>query len=167
MDVGVTGFIRLFAPKIPLILRTFLARSLWLSETASDWDFRTEITIKIMRSFFENPKPSPMSKLQNLSLIDSGIKGRKWIAKVTLPKPPEEDSDVREQLFKAFDGLKEGGETYTVPELLPVEAEWTGYRAGVDTNAPQLDISEEEKYQRLMNEVESDVTILYFHGGAY
>ena len=84
---------------------------------------------------------------------------------MTFPKP--EESDVREQLFKAFDGLKEGGETYIAPDLLPVEGEWSGYRAGVDSNAPQLKISEEEKYHHLMKEVESDVTILYFHGGAY
>lgn len=88
-----------------------------------------------------------------------------WISKVVLQKP--EENDVREALVKAIEGLKEGGETYTLPVLKPVEAEWTGYRSDVDANAPELDISEEEKYENLMKEVKSDVTILYFHGGAY
>ena len=74
---------------------------------------------------------------------------------------------MRDAVVRAIEGLKEGGETYTLPEIKAVEAEWTGYRAGVDADAPELNISEGEKYKHLMKEVKSDVTILYFHGGAY
>ncbi len=88
-----------------------------------------------------------------------------WISKVVLPRP--EGDDVRDAVVRAIEGLKEGGETYTLPEIKAVEAEWTGYRAGVDANAPELNISEGEKYENLMKEVKSDVTILYFHGGAF
>lgn len=88
-----------------------------------------------------------------------------WISKVVLPRP--DSDDVRDAVVRAIEGLKEGGEMYTLPEVKAVEAEWTGYRSGVNANAPELDISEEEKYENLMKEVKSDVTILYFHGGAY
>jgi len=160
-----TALVRTLLPKTPLILKTALYHSFSLSSTCSKWDLRTELTINVLRSFLDGPNPSPLSKQQHLSLKDPGIKGPMWISKVVLQKP--EENDVREALVKAIEGLKEGGETYTLPVLKPVEAEWTGYRSDVDANAPELDISEEEKYENLMKEVKSDVTILYFHGGAY
>ena len=88
-----------------------------------------------------------------------------WISKVTLPRP--EEDDVRKVVVDAIEALKEGNETYTVPELANVEAEWTGWRAGVGKDAPRPDLSEEKQYAHLMKEVSSDVTILYFHGGGY
>lgn len=87
-----------------------------------------------------------------------------WISKVAFPVL-EEDA-VLKALTGAIDALKTGEEVFTVPPILPVEAEWTGYRAGVDSKAPRPDLSEPEHYTKLMSEVTSDVTILYFHGGA-
>ena len=88
-----------------------------------------------------------------------------WISKVTLERP--EEDDVRQELVKAIDALRTGNEKYTVPEITPVEAEWTGYRAEVDAKSPRPDLSEEQHYEELMKEVTSDVTFLYFHGGAF
>ena len=87
-----------------------------------------------------------------------------WISKVVAPSPEE---DVRIALINVVEALKEGEEVYTVPDIKPVEAEWTGFKAGGGSNRPRLDLSEEEHYEHLMKEVKSDVTILYFHGGAY
>ena len=70
-------------------------------------------------------------------------------------------------LVEVVDAMKEGEEIYTVPEIASVEAEWTGWRAGVEKDRERLDLTEEQHYERLMKEVESDVTVLYFHGGAY
>ena len=136
-----------------------------LSSTASKWDLKTEIVIKLIRAIMSNPKPQPIGKQQRMSLRDPGIKGPLWVSKVTLPVPEEED--VRMALVDAIEALKEGGETYTVPHIVPVEAEWTGYRAGMDKHRHRIDLSEEQHYDRLMKEVTSNVTILYFHGGAY
>ena len=99
-----------------------------------------------------------------MSLKDPGIKGPLWIAKVTMPKPQEDN--VWQALATAIDGLKEGGETYTVPQILPVEAEWTGHRNGADKNTTRLNIPEEEQYKKLMADTISDVTVMYMHGGA-
>lgn len=99
---------------------------------------------------------------------DPGIKGKMWISKVTLPKAEDSEGVTpREALDIAIKELGEGSETYTLPETLAVEAEWTGYRSGVDGSARRPDLSEVEHYERLMSEVKSDVTVLYFHGGAY
>ncbi|KAI9843127.1 MAG: hypothetical protein M1837_006580 [Sclerophora amabilis] len=152
-----TAIAKLLLPKVPLILRTTVAHSLWLSDTSSKWDLRTEVIVKLIRSLMDPSDPSTVSKAQSLSLRDSGIKGRMWISKVTLPKP-EEDS-VLESLSHSFNGLKEGGEILIDPEVRAVEAEWTGYRRGVDKNAPELDITESEKYTKLMEEVTNGTTI--------
>lgn len=109
--------------------------------------------------------PDSVSRQQYFSLKDPGIKGQIWVSKITVPAP--EEDDVRGILTAAIDALKEGGETYELPLVVPVEAEWTGYRVGVDSNRQRPDLSEAQHYARLMKEVKSEVTILYFHGGAY
>lgn len=64
-----------------------------------------------------------------------------------------------------------------MPPMRPVEAEWTGYRAGVSRNArPPTGMSDAEKYVAMMRECRggsgaagggATTTVLYFHGGAY
>ena len=132
---------------------------------SSKWDLRTELTIRFIRAMLDSPTPTPISKQQQFSIKDSGIKGNMWISKVTLPKPPEDD--VRDILIKAIEDMKERGEEYTVSDITPVEAEWTGYRSGVSSNRPRPDLSETQHYEKLMSEASSPTTILYFHGGAY
>ena len=77
--------------------------------------------------------------------------------------------DIRQALERAIEELGNGSETYKMPQLKDVEAEWTGHRSGVDKNAPRLELSEKEQYTRLINDPHhtSDETILYLHGGAY
>ena len=157
---------RMMIPKVPFMLSTAIWHALYLSPTSSKWDMKTEVIIRLIRTFLENPKPHPLLRQQRASVQDPGIKGRMWIAKVTLPAPHTQD--VLDLLCKAVDDMKENGsETYQKPALMPVYGEWTGFRANVDSNRPRLDLSEEGHYKKLMAEVSSDVTILYFHGGAY
>jgi acetyl esterase/lipase len=155
-------------PRVPLIGRTAFLHTLGLSENSKQWDLKTELTINVIRSFLIFPSPDPVSKAQHVSLKDPGIKGKVWVSKVTMPVP-EEDS-IRQSLFNSIEAMKEPGAAsggYKEPDLLPVEAEWTGYRAGATKTSPELRISEEQKYTELMKEATAPTTILYFHGGAY
>ena len=165
MDTSPAAIARLVIPKVPFLFKTAVYHSLWLSPTSDKWDLKTELIIKMIRSLLDSPQPTPISKQQKASLKDPGIKGKMWISKVTFPAPDMDD--VRQLLLNAVDCLKEGGEIFTPPKIASVEAEWTGYRANVYGNRPRLDLSEEQHYQKLMSEVSSDVTILYFHGGAH
>ena len=88
-----------------------------------------------------------------------------WISKITLPAP--EQDDVLAILNQAVEELKEPGEKYTPTAMAAVEAEWTGYRSNVDNHRQRPDLSERQHYSKLMSEVKSDVTVLYFHGGAF
>jgi len=165
MDTSPAGVARLIIPKVPFLLKTAVWHSLWLSPTSSKWDLKTELIIEMLRSILDSPHPTPLSRQQKASLKDPGIKGKMWISKATFPSPGGEE--VLTLLANAVEEMKEDGNIYTIPGLAPVEAEWTGYRANVDANRPRLDLSEAQHYEKLMLEVSSDVTVLYFHGGAH
>jgi acetyl esterase/lipase len=148
--------------------RTAIFHTLGLSQTSKHWDLKTELIVNLIRSFIVTPKLEPISKTQRLSLKDPGIKGKMWISKVTLPAPAEDD--VRQTVFGAIEFLKEPGTEigeYRKPDVVPVTAEWTGYRSAAHNSSPELKISEQEKYTVLMKEATSSATILYFHGGAH
>ncbi|KAI4196390.1 MAG: hypothetical protein LQ350_006576 [Teloschistes chrysophthalmus] len=165
MDTSPSALLRLFVPRIPFLAKTALWHSLWLSPTSSKWDLRTEMTVRIIRSLFDSPEPTPISKQQRWSLKDPGIKGKMWISKVAFAAPEEED--IRDIMVDAIESMKEGDGVYKIPAILPLEAEWTGYRANVRHDRPRPDLSEAQHYEKLMSDVASPVTILYFHGGAH
>lgn len=156
---------RLILPKLPLMLNIALWHSLRISQTSTKWDLKTELIIKTLRSMLDSPHPTPISKQQKASLHDPGIKGKIWISKITFPVP--EHHHVLDILNQAVDDLKEPSEKYTPTVMAAVEAEWTGYRANVDNHRLRADISESLQYSNLMSEVTSNVTLLYFHGGAH
>jgi acetyl esterase/lipase len=166
MESSPSALLKLLVPKAPFILKTALWHSLSLSSTSSKWDLRTALTINILRDMI-GPKsdPTPISKLQRLTTRDPGVKGKVWVSKVKLDIPAEDD--VRQLLFKAIDDMGAGTEQWTKPESTPLEGEWNGYRAGArDDEAEPADLSEQQKYDALLKETSSQVTILYFHGGA-
>jgi hypothetical protein len=166
MDLSPVTLAKILLPRTPLFLKTAVLNTLSLSPNASKQDLRTELTVSVLRELIN--RPNPIGKIQRGSLKDPGIKGRMWISKVTLPKPKDSDGFTpRDAANMATKELGDGSETYTLPEMSAVEAEWTGYRSGVGGKAPRADLTEEEQYKHLMSEVKSDVTILYFHGGAH
>ncbi|RAL15415.1 alpha/beta hydrolase [Aspergillus homomorphus CBS 101889] len=148
--------------RIPLIFKTIFFHGIRLSPVKGKQDLRTELTVAVIRSLLSFS--ASVSEQQKASIRDPGIKGPMWVSNVTLPQP---EIDVQDAVMKAIEALKTGDETYDLPGVVPVEAEWTGYRSGVDKNAPQPDISEEAKYEELKKESKEDMVILYFHGGIY
>lgn len=146
------------------MLKTAAFQSLGISKESSKWDLKTALIVTTLRSIMAG-STSSITQQQNFSLKDPGIKGEMWVSSVMLPTP---EDDIRQLLFQMITDMSDGEESYTKPSLEPVEAEWTGYRSGVSSDAtvPQ-GLSEADKYRNMMGEVSSDVTILYFHGGAY
>jgi acetyl esterase/lipase len=155
-------------PQIPLILRTAVGHTLGWTDMSYKWDLRMEVVIRVLQSIIRDgngPKRS-ISESQKATLNDPGVKGNKWVSKYTIAKPSEDDA--RQEVFAAIDALKEGVIDYTKPTLEDVTVEWTGHRKECGPNDPEpKELSEAEKYQKMMAEVSSDVVILYFHGGAY
>ncbi|KAI0441880.1 alpha/beta hydrolase fold-domain-containing protein [Xylaria telfairii] len=162
------GFVWALLPKIPLLVRVLFSRMLGMSETARYIDLETDITLTILRATLGSSKRQTVAKMQAMTLLDPGVKGRIWIAKTVSEVPPERG--IREALIKVIRSMSDSeaqAAGFKVPDIVPVEAEWTGYRAGVASDAPVPDIPEEQKYDAMMKECHNATTVLYFHGGAY
>jgi hypothetical protein len=167
MDGGILKFL---VPKIPSLANTTLWHTLGLTETSNQWDLRTALTVQVLRSVMSGgSEPTPVGKVQASTLKEPGIKGNIWVAKATISAPKEDQEGIREAVFHAIDEMAEGDVEYTRPGLVDTEVEWTGFRHDAGKKESMPDISEAEKYQRLMAEPTrtSETTILYFHGGAY
>ncbi|KEF60380.1 uncharacterized protein A1O9_01940 [Exophiala aquamarina CBS 119918] len=164
MDPSPKAMIRLLLPRLPLILKTALFNALSISENSAKQHLTTEVAVVVLRSIMNMRRP--VRFLQRVSTRDPGIKGPIWVSKVTLA-PPLDREGPREAVCAAIAELGSGNETYTTPDVAAVEAEWNGYRDGVSSTEPRPDLPEAEQYRKMMKEVTSDVTILYFHGGAY
>ncbi|KAH8897018.1 hypothetical protein GQ53DRAFT_760234 [Thozetella sp. PMI_491] len=165
---GGLGLLLALLPKIPFMIKVAIWHLLSLSPESKHQDFQTEFVVKLIGSFLVPSKPRPISATQKLLGRDPGVKGRVWISTYAAPIPPE--ASIREALEKAIKGLDTTGsaaEALVLPEIIPVEAEWTGYRPGVAKDALPPRLSEKEKYAALMNDVKMPATVLYFHGGAY
>lgn len=167
MDGGILKFL---VPKIPSLAHTTLWHTLGLTETSNQWDLRTALTVQVLRSLMSGgAEPAPVGKVQASTLKDPGVKGKTWVAKATIPAPKEDQEGLRDAVFQAIDAMADGNVDYTRPGLVDTEVEWTGFRPTAGKSETMPDISEEEKYKRLMAEPTrtSETTILYFHGGAY
>jgi len=163
-----SSLIWVLLPKIPLITRVALLHILRIPETSRYLNLRTDLSVTIMRSMMSSSKPRPISKTQAMTLTDPGIKGRIWISKVASQVPPETGiQDALAEVIRALSDDEARAAGFRIPDIVPVEAEWTGYRADVPDDAPLPDVSEEHKYKEMMKECKNKTTVLYFHGGAY
>lgn len=159
------AMMKALGPKVPLILKTSAMHTMGMSAGAKYWDLRTELFITVLRSFIDgSSQPTSISKQQRLSVRAAPVPGYLWVSRTQTEAPPEDD--MRQMLFRTFDDLKDGPEVYSAPDTVAVEAEWHGQRKGVDAKEPEPSIPEPEKYQRLVKDAESDLVVLYFHGGA-
>ena len=158
---------KLLVPRVPLLLKTGAFHTLGLSSESSKWDLKTALIITTMRNIMAQ-STSSITRAQRFSTKDPGVKGPMWIAPTTLTINENED-DLRQLLFQTIEELKETGlEVYERCDIQNVEAEWTAYRPNVENDAliPE-DLGNVELYNKLMGDVKTDGTILYFHGGAH
>ena len=172
MENGFT-YLKLLLPQIPSLTTRAILHTLGRTPTSSKWDLRTELTIQVLRDWMGvDKKPIAVTKAQAQTNKDPGVKGKTWVATETIPAPRREEEGLREAVFQAIEDIKApdaGVLNYTRPDLVDVEVEWTGFRPDAGKDEPLSDISDEEKYKKMMAEPSrtSETMILYFHGGAY
>ncbi|KAJ8604266.1 hypothetical protein MRB53_041864 [Persea americana] len=78
---------------------------------------------------------------------------------------PAPEDDVRQALFKVIKELLPTPDVdFIKPELAPVFGEWVGHRA---VGGGVRGLSETQKYQELIKETTSEVTIFHAHGGGF
>ncbi|KAI0377036.1 alpha/beta hydrolase fold-domain-containing protein [Hypomontagnella monticulosa] len=157
-------------PQLPLIFKIILLHILKSSESCKYLDLRTDLTVTVLRSVLNPSKPRPIAKTQAMTLKDPGVTGKIWVSAVASKVPPEQG--IRDALLAAIDAMRDSSTkgsapSFKIPDIVPIEAEWTGYRAAATKESEPPEISEEEKYREMMKECKNPATMLYFHGGAY
>ena len=193
MDVSPLALTKLFLSELPIIIRTFFLALFHLSPTSPVQDITTQLVVATVRPILGTP--AGLKKAQRQTAKDLPIRGPGWVSKVVIPRPRDEDRDVRvisgsgrggssrgpgegvvylrQAVEKAFRILGDGREELMMPELVNVEAEWNAYRSGVGWLAKRPKVNEEVMYGMMMKDVEGQQmgeegpTILYFHGGAF
>jgi hypothetical protein len=101
---------------------------------------------------------------QSPFLKDAPAKGPMWVSRVDLPSSG--DHGIVQAIEEAIERLGDGSETYDVPECIDVKGEWVGHRSGADKSTIEPQIPEQEKYSKLVEELENDSVLYYIHGGA-
>ncbi|CAJ2505299.1 Uu.00g126930.m01.CDS01 [Anthostomella pinea] len=155
-------------PKVPLVVRVALLHVLKMSDAAHYLDLRSDVTISVLRSLLDRSKPRGILKTQAMTLSDPGVRGRIWISTVASKVPPEQG--LRDALLAAISDMGDAGTkstSFRIPDIVPIEAEWTGYRAAATPESTPPPMTEEQKYHEMMKECKNSTTVLYFHGGAY
>lgn len=167
MEATPSALAKILVPRAPLLLKTTLLHALSLSHTSSKWDLRTSLTVNILRHMLgPDTPPTSITHAQRLTTKDPGVKGPMWVSRVKLDVEGRGE-ESRNAALNAIREMGDGSEEWDEPLAQPLEAEWVGRRGGVGKDAPEpADLSETEKYQNLMKEAISKVTVLYFHGGA-
>ena len=121
--------------------------------------------VKRARGMMTATMSGPVTKRQRETSADREAKGPSWVSRVVFPAPPEDS--IRQIICDAISVLGVGDEKYITPAVENVQAQWTGFRAGVPKVEPEPLISEPEKFDCLMREVSKPLTILYAYGGAH
>ena len=128
--------------------------------------YQTDIISKT-RKILGGARNVALSTVQEMSLVDPGVKGPSWVSRISFAAPEDEARGPLELLKRAIDVLGNGKGKYTCPTIEDVEARWTGYRPGLGDDEAGPSISEHEAYQGLMKGVRSPLIIMFFHGGGF
>lgn len=96
---------------------------------------------------------------------DPGVRGSTWVSRIRYPRPPEDA--IQGVVLHAIKELGDGTEKFQVPEVGEIEAQWIGWRSGVANDEPEVSGTELAKYEGLMRDVTSKVTVFYVYGGAF
>lgn len=160
--------------RAPLIAHVILKRLLGFSTPSYYLTLRSELTVAILQTYNRPRADQSITSIQRFLSHDSGVRGKIWVAKTTSPVVEAHDAvALLTTVQGAIDALVEPGTPplqaphFVMPNVVPVEAEWTGFRRDATLDSTLPDISEFGKFDALMRDTTRPITILYFHGGAY
>ncbi len=127
----------------------------------------TQIATRVarIRGAMINSTVGTVTSQQKAPGRDPGVRGSTWVSRTRYPRPPE--NAIQGVVLHAIKELGDGTEKFDVPEVGELEAQWIGWRSGVDKDEPEVSGTELEKYKGLMKDVTSKVTVFYVYGGAF
>ncbi len=134
------ALLRSFCPRFPSSRGPLILHLLGYTEASKYLDLRTEVIVAVMKAYLRNPRPISVTAAQRFVIPTGPIKGRIWVSTYVCPAPA--DRGIQDAVASAIQGLRGGGPDepeldLRMPDMAPVEAEWTGFRAGpVSSDAP-------------------------------
>ncbi|KAF7620762.1 Alpha/Beta hydrolase protein [Aspergillus flavus] len=135
----------------------------------SSIDQQKKLIKRICQKYQNSPWPS-LAQLQKATSLDTPTpapaRGGVWIARTSFSAPT--NPAIRDVLYTVIHRLKKEYHRISPVEETPVidvGVEFIGPRSQVPDDAPEPDIPEEEKLRALLQECNSELTILYAHGG--
>lgn len=152
---------------LPTILQRLVAHALFLSPTSSNCSFGTVLVVAIVRAIFNDPTPISMLDQQEESVQDPGLPGSFWVVPDEFAVSAE--NTVVKRLQEAIIATGNASKVdFERLKCLPVRGEWIGHQQGTD-ETPTLDptLSAKARFQRLMAEVNRNITVLFLHGGQF
>ncbi|KAL6720835.1 hypothetical protein ACLMJK_002760 [Lecanora helva] len=127
-----------------------------MASKSQEIEAKVEALVKKMRAFFAQ-SPMPLRERSGLQST--------WLSQTTLSSP---ENTIRTVLYEAIRSIsKDGWTVFKLHDIVPIDVEWIGYRKDSLHVGDNIGLSEREKYLRLMNDVSSDITIFYVHGGGF
>ncbi|KAF7935494.1 hypothetical protein EAE99_002474 [Botrytis elliptica] len=126
----------------------------------------TAATKQMREKYWNDAIRTSISVQQAATTQDLPVKGPVWVSKFTAPSPSHDDNS-RELLLGLIDEANTHNIHYDRPNCEALSCEWTGYREGVEAGTPEPLLSENEKYQKLVEGTKSPLTVLYLYGGSF
>lgn len=120
---------------------------------------------KLRNGYLRRATTTSISDQQAATTRDVPVKGPVWVSKFDVPVAKEDNS--WEVLLNVVDELNDRDIPYHRPASEPLRFQWTGYRKNAKEDTLEPVISEGEKFQNLVNETTSSLTVLYIYGGTF
>jgi hypothetical protein len=153
--------ITFFSHYVPAVVRAMILHLLKLSPTSSVWGFKTAFLLSFVRAALEDPSPGSLLDAQQASLRQPDTNSTIHLLCLQVAVPLS--NNIMDVVFHAIQRLGNGTETFPEFEVQSVSAEWVACRK----SAVDPDGSQTSKYSALMQDVQNNTTILYFHGGQF
>lgn len=124
-------------------------------------------TAKLRADYLQAALNVPISTHQAVADRDDPVKGPVWVSKFTILKPSDNVDTSRDLLLSLIDEANDKNVRYDRPDSTSLSFEWTGFRSNVSKNTPEPSIGEDEKFEKLVAETKSPLTIFYVYGGTF
>ena len=113
----------------------------------------------------------PISTQQRETQRDPGHLGLPlWTSQIAFRRHSfsSNDNNLLQSLLKIIERLGEGNENFEIREVRDVQGDWLGWRQRTDVNKGELAaMGERARYEGMMGDVRSELTIFFVHGGAF
>lgn len=145
----------------PSILQPLCEWLFGFSETSSRRDFRTTLMVSIVRALFNDPTRISMLEEQRASFSKGRPDASLWIYGEVFPV--SKDNNLAELVAGAIQQLSHEITTLSEVPAESVSGEWIGHKKKEAATSP----SEEQIFSSLVQDLHSDIVMIYLHGGQF